>query len=201
MTTHISHVPALKGRRSSEPGKVNLKINKAARIAASLAVAASALWLLMHSLISRAVEAYLVSLWLNPLLPGGVVANGEYYMAWMTPQEPLAFHITPECSALVLISPLLILGAFFLSSQRVRWGRGIAGILAMLVVILIVNQLRFALIAWATQTWGIDPGYEITHKFVGSLLGIAGFVAGLIVLITVSGLRRSKKLDKPQVLR
>ncbi len=134
-----------------------------------------------------------MSWWLNPLLKEGVVSSGDYCLVSIAPDNLVAFHITAECSAVVLVAPLLVVGAFFVLSQRIRWVRALAGIVSMLVVIVVANQLRLGLIAWATQMWGMSHGYEITHRLVGSLIGIVGFIAGLVTLILASGLRRSKE--------
>ncbi|MFB9713338.1 archaeosortase/exosortase family protein [Arthrobacter methylotrophus] len=141
-------------------------------------------------------EAHVAAWWLNPLLEKGVTSHGPYYLVWIDPDRLIAFNVTSECSAVVLIAPLLVVGAFFILSQRVSWLRGLAGIVSMLVIVIVTNQARLGLIAWATQTWGISPGYEISHRLVGSLLGIAGFIASLIALILVSGLRRARTVKE-----
>jgi exosortase/archaeosortase family protein len=65
------------------------------------------------------------------------------------------------------------------------------GLLAAIVVVAATNELRILLIAWATQTYGFGLGYEVSHKFAGSVLAIFGFAGGLLLMLKIAPSRRS----------
>lgn len=100
-----------------------------------------------------------------------------------------SFRITPECTALVLLVPLVLLASGLIVFTRAASWRVFTAVAAMWLVVTVINELRLASIGLATLQWGVDPGYQISHTFVGSVIGIAGFVAGLAVLLRLSVFR------------
>lgn len=103
----------------------------------------------------------------------------------------VGFQITPECTALVLLVPLVLLAAALVLTTRAACWRILAAVAAMWAVVTLVNEFRLAVIGFTTLHWGIDPGYQIGHTFVGSVIGIVGFVAGLAVLLGVAVRKRT----------
>lgn len=111
-----------------------------------------------------------------------------------TPEhELIALRVTVECTTLLIGVPLTVVGAVILASTRVPWSRSVLGILAMWAIIFVVNLLRLVIIGWSTQTWGLDPGYEISHVFVGSVVGIIGYALGLAALLLIVGVRPRRR--------
>jgi len=140
----------------------------------------------------RSAEAWLAATWLDLFLPGGCVAAGTGYMISESPQGPILFRITAECTSLVLIVPILLVGAALLLHRSTTVRRVLVAAVTAAVALSVVNQARLGLIAWATQTWGLDTGYEISHKLVGSIIGLLGFVAALLAALKIVGLRRGR---------
>lgn len=169
---------------------VRRRLDRAARIVFALALAAGIVWMLVQADVVRAWEAHLAAWWMNPWVDRGVTAFEDTYMLWISENHLVGFQVTAECTAVILLAPLLAVGAGLMLSTRVSWLRGIIGITASAVAMLVVNQVRLALIGWSTQQGGLEAGYEFGHRFAGSVVGIAGFAVGLIVLIAVTGFRR-----------
>ncbi|MGP6169741.1 archaeosortase/exosortase family protein [Microbacterium sp. A204] len=191
MTTQAAMHTDLPVRRSDRAGSANgRRRTRAAQIFVSLALLAGAIALAVGSRTVQAVEARLVTLWLGPILPGGMVSDGPYYVIRAHTPTAQAFRITEECSAVVLLVPLFVVAAVIMLSTKVTVSRLLGGVLAMISVTLLVNQIRLGVIAWATHQWGMDPGYEISHRFVGSVIGIIGFSAGIAVLLLITSSRR-----------
>lgn len=103
---------------------------------------------------------------------------------------------SPEIAALVGVpvpktSPTpprqLIRDIAYTRISTLRWA--VATVLGVGVVVL-VNQLRLGLIAWATLTWGLNPGYAISHTFVGSALAVLGFACAIILMLIVMNRRQ-----------
>jgi len=204
MTTALPAVSAQpQGRRhrrlasSPRPRPRSRAVDRAARIVFAAALVGAIVWMLLHADVVRAGEAHLAARWMDLWMPRGVTAFEDTYMLWISENHLVGFQVTAECTAIILLAPLLALGAVMMLSTRVSWFRGVAGIAASAAVMLLVNQLRLALIGWSTQQGGLDAGYEIGHRFAGSVVGIAGFAAGLIVLIAVAGVRRRRRPARP----
>ena len=141
----------------------------------------------------RSAEAWFAAFGLNPLVARGSQSIGDHYLVWISPDKLIAFHLTVECTAAVLLIPLLCIGAMILLVPKVPVIRGLVGVALGIVVILITNQLRLGMIAWATIRWGLDPGYEIFHRFVGSAFAIVGFAVAFVVMLLAMGQRRKSR--------
>jgi exosortase/archaeosortase family protein len=107
----------------------------------------------------------------------------------------VGLEVTPECTAILLIAPLVMLAAVLVLVARAPVVRALLGVVGMVVIVTVINEIRLAVIGWSTQRWGIDPGYEISHTFVGSVIGIAGFAVGLAFLLVVA-LGHSKRRSR-----
>lgn len=173
--------------------RVRHTVDRVARVLVALAMVAGIVWMLVHADDIRAGEAHLAAWWLNPWVEGGATAFEDTYMLWIDEGHLVAFQVTAECTAVILLAPLLAVGAGLMLSTRVTWLRGTVGIAASALVMLLVNQVRLALIGWSTQQGGLEAGYEFGHRFAGSVVGIAGFAVGLIVLIALTGVRRRRR--------
>lgn len=138
----------------------------------------------------RSIEAALAADVMRPFLPGVSGSSGTVLFL-KADGNFLGLEVTAECTSLILIGPLLATAAALLATTKVRWWRISLGSVVMIAIVTAVNEFRLALIAYATQTWGIDPGYEVSHTFVGSVIGIFGFVAGLAALLLI-GLGRQR---------
>jgi len=135
-------------------------------------------------------EALATAFWLNPLLPGGVIASRDNFVVNVD-GVPIAFHVTAGCSAAVLLAPALLFYGVTLLLRRIAFARALAAAVVMITVIFTTNQLRLGMIGWASQTWGMDLGYQVSHRYVGSALAIVGFCAGVALLfLLTSGKRR-----------
>lgn len=138
----------------------------------------------------REFEALTAASWLRFMMPPEVFASTDAVIATSIPDGPIAFRITSECTAIVLIAPILTFGAVLsLRSAHMR-GRILAATAIGVSVVFAVNQVRIGIIVLATQLFGLKPGYEISHVFVGSVIGIVGFIAGIVLMLRVLASRR-----------
>lgn len=136
------------------------------------------------------IEALATAFWTDPLLAGGVHAARDNFVV-VVEGTPIAFHVTPSCSAAVLLAPALLVYAVILVVRYIPLVRAVTAGLVMAAVIVVTNQLRLGLIGWASQAWGMDLGYQISHRYVGSALAIAGFTAGVVLLFLLTSGKRS----------
>jgi exosortase/archaeosortase family protein len=118
----------------------------------------------------------------------GYAAN-QYFLVWDTPTKLAAYEVTAECTALVLLVPMLIVATAIAIQRRASVPRLFAGIAAMVGVVAVVNEVRLAFIGYAATEWG-STGYTIAHTFVGSAIGLVGFAGGLALFFVIATKRR-----------
>jgi exosortase/archaeosortase family protein len=94
-------------------------------------------------------------------------------------------RITSECTVALLLAPLCLLAAALIAFARTRWYRVLLGLSVGLVTAVVVNQLRLGLIAVSMQRWGLN-GYHVSHKFVGTVIALAGFVAAALAMLRIA---------------
>jgi exosortase/archaeosortase family protein len=175
---------------------------RAFRCLIALLMLAAVALLFVYATEFRMTEARIAASWLDPLIDGGARSHDTHFLVSLPGQELVAFNITMECSALLVISPLAVVTALMLMFTRIGWLRATAALTTSMVVTFVINQLRLGLITWTTQTWGLDFGYELGHRFIGSLIALFGFAAGFVIIlwITLKPHRTSKtrRSLKPQ---
>lgn len=147
--------------------------------------------LLANHVAVRSAEAKLLAFWAGPMFPRGFMADGPAFLIVGTPQGSILFNITVECTVLVLIVPMMILLGLLGLHRGTRPGRLLVALTTATVLMICVNQLRLWLIGWATYLWGLDPGYTITHVFLGSVLALVGFGASALIALKILGVGAS----------
>lgn len=129
-------------------------------------------------------------------------------MEWMTQGAAMAFdnivafgvgtptprglRITPECTALVLITPILLFTGLLLAWSRIAVARLAVAGTAGLIIAAAVSQLRVGMIGYAVERWGFHPGYDVAHKYVGPALALAGFALAILTMMKIIGGRRRR---------
>jgi hypothetical protein len=103
------------------------------RIVLAAALVGGVVWMLVQADTVRAAEAHFAAWWMDGWIPGGVTASADTYMLWLDDSHLVGFQVTAECTALILLVPLLALGACFVLSARVSVPRAIAGTKEMLL--------------------------------------------------------------------
>lgn len=134
----------------------------------------------------RSLEAATAAWWLTPFLPP-IAAVGDQIVFGLDGAESVSLQITSECTAGLLIIPVLLPLAFLAVHRRTALARVVAAALVAAGGLFVVNQLRIGLIAGSVKAWGIDPGYEVSHVLVGSVLSVVGFVAALLIALRIVG--------------
>ncbi|WP_181429142.1 hypothetical protein [Curtobacterium sp. MCSS17_008] len=185
---------------TAEPGSVNRRtlralrpmnpLTRPVRMFGALVMVAAVFACVYWNQDYRAFEAFLAAIVLSPFAHGTGASGTTFYL--QQPTGMIGLVITAECTALILIAPLVALAAALLVLTRVHWWRIAAGLGAMWVVVTSVNEVRLAFIAFASDAWGVDLGYPLSHTYIGSVIGILGFVAGLAVLLIITGTVRRR---------
>lgn len=155
------------------------------RMFGGLVLVAVGVSLLLYETVVRADEASLAGHWFGLFLAGPVQTSRDLVFFDWSKGPLVAVQITQECTVALLAGPLLFLGAGLLAFTRAAWHRLLVGLAVGLAVVIAVNQVRLALIAVSTQHWGIS-GYDVSHKFVGTVLVLAGFTLAVLLTIRIA---------------
>jgi exosortase/archaeosortase family protein len=175
---------------SSADGTAAVPFERRPLITTNRAVLGLLLWTAMALVVAqaaraRAVEARAAAFMAAPFTPGRAGSNGDVILTGLGTAHLLALRITNECTVVLLVVPMLFLAGLLTFFPRFSKRSIFAGLLAGVAAVVITNQVRIVLIAWATHAYGVDLGYDLTHKFFGSILAVFGFVAGLLIMIRI----------------
>lgn len=174
----------LRGRRTASRG-----VNRPGRlIGAGLLVAAAAA-LALFSDAAIGLEARLVATVLDVFTSGSTSAVGHLVWTGIGTDALHGFLITPVCTSLVLIGPILVFTGVLVLLGRKRADWTLLGALLALAVAVGANTVRFVLIAIAWQLWG-EVGFDIMHYYVGSVMVILASALAIVLLLVVSSTGR-----------
>lgn len=142
----------------------------------------------------RTIEARIAASLAGPVTRGRSRSIGDVVLTGLGTRGSMGLHITNECTVLLLVVPMLFIAGLIILFRRFPVHSVLFGLLMGVLVVTLTNQMRVVLIAWATQYYGFSLGYELSHKFVGSVLAIFGFALGTLVMFRLApGRRRSER--------
>ena len=156
-----------------------------ARLATAGALAIAAAALIATEATTRAAEAILAREFIGLVAPGRAVAAGPIVWFGIGTPEVTGLVITTMCSTTVLAVPLLLLAVAITGITRAPTGRVGIGLLVGLGLAVACNMIRFASAAWAYGAYGRE-GFDLVHRYVGSLFVIVGFVLAIVLLLRIS---------------
>jgi exosortase/archaeosortase family protein len=161
---------------------------RAASVLVALALIALAATLLALQEQFRDVEARVAAFLMDPFVHGGTAPAGSIVWFGLGTQQVTGFQITTLCSTVILVTPLLAAAGLMLLVRPLALGRVLVGLAIGTGIVTLCNLLRYGFAAIAMQTWGSD-GFELVHRYLGSLLVIAGFIAAVILLLRFATMR------------
>ena len=126
----------------------------------------------------RSAEALSLHWWLSPWMH--TLSVGDTVVVRTDTVRPLALHLTPECTAAIMVIPCVIAFAIFTAMRNVRIGRALGALAVVTALVFAVNQLRIGLLAAAYLGWGARSLW-LAHSVVGTLISLAGIVLALVV--------------------
>lgn len=106
-------------------------------------------------------------------------------------------NLTTECTSALLLIPLFVMMGSFAIFTSLSLRRELLAVACGAALILAVNSLRIAGIAFATWHWGV-PGYDYSHVFVGSAFSLVGFVGAMLIALWI--LVRTERMKQAVVV-
>ncbi|MDR6972105.1 archaeosortase/exosortase family protein [Leifsonia shinshuensis] len=155
------------------------------RAAAGAALIALSVLLVIGQQAFRIGEATVMTALVKPFLGDGVFAFRDQVVIRQTPSHYLGLQITAECTALMVLIPVLVLSATLITVlARLQWSRWLIGVAVAAGMILVINFARIGMITAATITWG-QAGFDWTHAVFGTVFMLSGSVATLFVMFRI----------------
>ncbi|MFB7175121.1 hypothetical protein ACFCYM_30475 [Streptomyces sp. NPDC056254] len=109
----------------------------------------------------------------------------------MSPIEVRGFTFTPECSVAFLVAPLLVIAGGMLAFYgRVAIHRLVGATLTAGIVLYAANQLRLVMIAQFVKHWGVEDGYPLSHRVLGSILVLGALIVAYASFFMLACRRR-----------
>ena len=84
------------------------------------------------------------------------------------------FKLTSECSVAYLLAAFLIASAPLMILRKLSARRTALAIAVTTVILVVVNIVRLTAIGATVSEVGTDPGFQIAHTYLGSVLTILG---------------------------
>jgi exosortase/archaeosortase family protein len=180
-------------RRRDVPGR--LPFTSGHRILAAALLGGAVLMLLIFQYQFRHLEAAAAAGLYGLVTP--VLAASSAPIIWFGLGSSGAFglEITPDCSAAVLVAPLLILGMALMIPLRLAARRVGLGLAVAATLLVAGNLLRIGVIALTVRLDGINAGYQLGHLIIGPILSIV-CIAVSLALLTVIVTSREKSLAR-----
>ncbi len=181
--------PTTRGRRAQIAHR-GLRI-----LCASVPLALGALVLWQQSQV-RIVEAVVAQSLLARVMDGPVGQVNDIVTFPWTGGPIIGLKITEECTVAYLLGPMCLLVALLTVVTRSSLSRLAGGLFVGVGLLIVVNQIRVAIIAMSTQHWGLE-GYDITHKLVGTAISLIGFtIAALAMIVVATGRRQVRGMRR-----
>lgn len=156
---------------------------RAGRFTVRVALLAAAVALIGWQATVRGWEALAASSVLAGV--GAVGANPAAAIAWFQfdAERAIGLQITPECSAGLVLVPVLVLGAMLAGRPHIPMVRVAIGLLLAVGIIVGGNLARVGAIAAMIDGYGVQIGYDLGHTIVGSLISLVFVGVAMVVLI------------------
>lgn len=142
----------------------------------------------------RTLETILAASLSSSVTPGDMyVAPGGHSFFWAAATPAMhGLRVTAECTSAFLVGPLLILAGLILASGRFGLLRALSATAVAGGILVLANQGRIVLIAWATAKWGVADGYQWSHTVGGSVVVGVGVMLALVAFMIMLSVRRKR---------
>ncbi|WP_141998592.1 exosortase P [Amycolatopsis cihanbeyliensis] len=97
--------------------------------------------------------------------------------------DPIGLRMTPECSSVFMLMPLLLVTSVLLWLRPRQAKRLIGSLLIAGAAVIAVNQVRVLAIVGLVDWLGVTEGYYWGHTLMGSLVSVLGGALALVLFV------------------
>lgn len=112
-------------------------------------------------------------------------SRGSFYWGMGT-DAARGLRITYECSLAYVSGPLLVIFAFLLLLKRLPELQVVAGAVAAVTFMLVVNTFRIWMIAMSVHIWDSETAFWWSHVVLGSLTAVVGNVTAMALGLRIA---------------
>ena len=131
------------------------------------------------------IEAFLTSKVLALFTYGNTMPADAIMWIGLGSGEVHGLMITPLCSTIVLLAPIVLLAGGLMLFPRFELGNVLRGLLVAVPLAIVGNLVRYVLVAFALQVWG-QQGFDIMHHYVGSVFVLLCTASAIVLLLVIS---------------
>lgn len=131
------------------------------------------------------IEAFLTSKVLALFTYGKTIAADAIMWIGLGSGEVHGLMITPLCSTIVLLAPIVLIAGGLMLFPRFELRNVVRGLLIAVPLAIVGNLIRYVLVAFALQVWGM-PGFDIMHHYVGSVFVLLCTASAIVLLLVIS---------------
>lgn len=141
----------------------------------------------------RVFEVHMSGLILSVITSSGteVVGDRETFYFGLSGDTSLGLRMTPECSSIFMLLPLLLVAAVMVWFRPQNSRTLFSSLAIAAVAVVIVNQLRVLAIFGLVNWLGVDTGYYWGHTLLGSMVSVIGGAGTLVLFVWLSTRRRA----------
>lgn len=174
---HVSLIPESVARRRTRSARGAMRISSSQKITALGLVALVALLVATQEQ-SRRLEAIVAGWAVEHLLGVGteVSSTGSSLTVGVQTQHIFTVEVSFACSVTLLFAPFFLIAAGMLACGRTSVMRSIVPLVIGSVGLIVINALRFVLIAAFTRSSNL-VGFGWAHTIYGSVLVLVGLIA------------------------
>ena len=148
-------------------------------------LAATATGLVLAERFYRELEVRLAGVILDLITSSSVYVAGDRESVYfgLTSAAPFGLRMTPECSSVFLLLPLLLVTAVMMYFRPGNARRLFSALAIAALVVILVNQLRILTIVGLVHFYGTDVGYYWGHTLLGSMVSVFGGAVSLVLFV------------------
>ncbi len=149
------------------------------------ALTATAAGLVLAERFYRELEVRLAGVILELVTSSGVYVAGDRESVYfgLTGAAPFGLRMTPECSSVFLLLPLLLVTSIMFYFRPRNAHRLFSSLAIAALVVILVNQLRILTIVGLVHFYGTDEGYYWGHTLLGSMVSVFGGAVSLVLFV------------------
>lgn len=128
------------------------------------------------------------------------LVGGQPTIGYTMDGDLYALRVTVQCSIALYIGPVLGLAGVMGLAPGVKLRRIALAVTGGVVALIVLNQLRLTMIAFAFGTWGKE-GFSWTHGPIGSILMLLGLGAVLLMFFVLCLSRSARGVARREARR
>ena len=114
----------------------------------------------------------------------------RFFALWSS--DATRFTLTPQCGALMLCAPLMLVASFAVLSQRASVYRVVIAAVIGALGLALMNQFRLMVIGWSVRGIGFKGGFPLGHLLLGGIVSVFAVILAIVLFLRSSTTKAPK---------